>query len=140
MRFQSISIAAIILACATTARCQHNVQLTWTASPDAAANPSLTYNVYRSPTCNGTFVKLNSAPVAVASYIDTAVVSGSYCYQVTSVLNGVEGAPSNQSAVVTAQSTLQQQSFCPRKTNLVGWLRCVRAASESHPKKNAANP
>ena len=138
MKFRSILIAAVVLACATTARCQHNVQLTWLASPDAAANPSLTYNIYRSPTCTGAFVKLNSAPIAATSYIDPAVLEGSFCYQVTSLLNDVEGTPSNQSAVVAPQSTLQRQASCPRKANLVAWLRCVRAASENHKKKNTS--
>jgi hypothetical protein len=135
MKFRSTTLAAVVLVCASPARCQHNVQLTWLASPDAPANPSLTYNVYRSPTCNGSFTKLNSAPVVATSFTDTNVVPGSYCYQVTSLLSGVEGAPSNQSAVVAAQTVSQQQASCPRKTNLVAWLRCARTAAEAHQKR-----
>jgi hypothetical protein len=140
MRHSLIPATIAILACATTARCQHNVQLTWLASPDAAANPSLTYNVYRSLTCDGTFSKLNSSPVANTSYLDTSVLAGSYCYQVTSLLSGIEGSPSNQAAVVTAANTLRQQESCPRRGTLLAWLRCAHAASESHPKKASSKP
>jgi hypothetical protein len=140
MRSRLIAAVIAILAWATTARCQHNVLLSWLASPDAAANPSLTYNVYRSSTCAGTFSILNSSPIANTNYLDTSVLAGSYCYQVTSLLSGIEGSPSNQAAVVTAPLTLRQQDSCSHKGKLLVWLRCARAASESHPKKSSSKP
>ena len=128
----------IVLAC--PAKAQHNVNLTWLASSDAASNPSLTYNVYRSSGCTSTFSKRNSSPVSTTSYLDASVAPGSYCYQVTSVLSGTEGSPSNQVAVVIGSPSLPQQMGCSRHSNLITWLRCVRSASEAHPKKQPSTP
>ena len=128
----------IVLAC--PAEAQHNVSLTWIASPDAASDPSLTYNVYRSPGCSGAFSKRNSTPVLTTTFLDASVPPGSYCYQVTSVLDGTEGSPSNQVAVVIGSPSLPQQTGCSRRGNLIAWLRCARSASQAHPKKQAAVP
>jgi hypothetical protein len=126
---------AVVLASAP-ARAQHSVSLTWTASSDAAANPSLAYNVYRSPTCTGAFARLNASPLGATSYLDAAVLPGaSYCYQVTSVLSGAEGSPSNQAAVLIPSPTRGQQSGCAHRGNLVTWLRCVAAVQHAQPKK-----
>ena len=84
------------------AQSAHSVTLTWTASPDAAANPTLSYNVYRSVTsCSSpVFSKVGSVASGVLTFQDTAVTVGNtYCYAVTSVLNGLEG---NNSPVVQA--------------------------------------
>src|ERR1700684_3833135 len=82
---------------ASPAHSQYAVRLTWTASSDAAANPSLTYNVYRAAACPDHFAKINTAPVTSTLFIDTNVGAGAaYCYQITAVLSGVESAPSNQ--------------------------------------------
>jgi hypothetical protein len=140
----AISIAiAIILAmtlAAPAARAQHSVTLSWTASTDAAANPSLTYNVYRSPTCTGAFAKRNASPVAATSYVESDVLPGSYCYQVTSVLSGSEGAPSNQAAVLIPATTLPQQSACTHRGSLAAWLRCVASVQHSQPKRGKPAP
>jgi hypothetical protein len=66
---------------AAPAHAQHNVSLVWTASTSAAGNPSLTYNVYRSPGCSGTFALLNTMPISATSFLDLAVPPGTYCYQ-----------------------------------------------------------
>jgi hypothetical protein len=130
-----IAIALLILAFAVAlARAQHAVNLTWTASSDAAGNPSLAYNIYRASTCGGTFIKLNSAPRAATAYLDAAVLPGSYCYQVTSVLNGLESDPSNQSAVLIAGAALPQQTGCPHRGSLLAWLRCASAIAHAQPK------
>ena len=79
----------------------HSVVLTWTASPDAAANPSLTYNAYRltgACSATATFTKINTAPIASVTFTDTSVAPGAYCYYVTASLNGIESVPSNQAA------------------------------------------
>lgn len=79
----------------------HSVVLTWTASPDAAANPALTYNAYRlTGACSNTapFTKINPAPIASVTFTDASVAPGAYCYYVTAALNGVESVPSNQAA------------------------------------------
>jgi len=128
----------IVLAC--PAKAQHNVSLTWMASPDAGSNPSLTYNVYRSPGCTGASSKRNLTPVLTTTYLDASVPPGSYCYRVTSVLDGIEGSPSNQVAVVIGSQSLPQETGCSRHSNLITWLRCVRSASQAHPKKQAATP
>jgi hypothetical protein len=73
----AIVITLAITLATPAARAQHSVILTWTASTDAAANPSLTYNVYRSPTCTGTFAKRNSSPITSTSYAETGVLPGS---------------------------------------------------------------
>ena len=134
-------ILVTIALASAPARAQHSVSLTWTASTDAAANPSLAYNVYRSPTCTGAFAKLNASPLGATSYLDTAVLPGaSYCYQVTSVLSGAESAPSNQAAVLIPSPPREQQSGCAHRGNLVTWLRCVAAIQHAQPKRGKPAP
>ena len=74
----------------------HSVALSWTASSDAAANPTLTYNVYRAPSAcsaSSSFTKLNTAAITAVTYTDSTVTVGSiYCYSVTAVLNSSESA------------------------------------------------
>ena len=66
----------------------------WTARSDAAANPSLTYNVDRAASCPGHFVKINPAPRIGTSYVDRSAGTGvAYCYQMTAV-----PPPSNRQA------------------------------------------
>src|ERR1700734_1874480 len=70
--------AASLLALALTfgalpARSQYVAKISWTASASAAANPSLTYNVYRASSCPGHFTQINAAPVAATSYVDSAL-------------------------------------------------------------------
>jgi fibronectin type 3 domain-containing protein len=54
------------------------------------------YNMYRS-TASGSFVMINTSPVALLSYVDTAVVSGTtYTYVVKSIdSSGLESVASN---------------------------------------------
>lgn len=107
------TLLTLLLAGSTaSAQTQHpSFSLTWTASTDAATNPSLTYNVYRvaqaCPTSGqpSGMVKINSAPITGTSYVDTAVQVGqSYCYAATAVLNGGESADSNFSGGVSPLS------------------------------------
>ena len=138
----TLTLLAIAIGLATPpARAQHSVSVMWTASTDAAANPSLAYNVYRSPICTGAFAKLNASPLGATSYLDTAVLPGaSYCYQVTSVLSGAESAPSNQAAVLIPSPPREQQSGCAHRGNLVTWLRCVAALQHAQPKRGKPAP
>jgi hypothetical protein len=79
----------------------HSVMLTWNASPDAPANPTLTYNAYRlTGACSSTatFTKINTAPITALTFTDASVAPGAYCYYVTAALNGIESVPSNQAA------------------------------------------
>lgn len=109
---------------AMSARAQHIVQVSWTASSDAAGNPSLAYNVYRAGSCAGQFTKLNSAPLSGTSYSDTHVAIGAvYCYQVTAILDGVESIPSNQT-IAAVPSLPDRQSVCRHRGPLIGWIRC----------------
>jgi hypothetical protein len=135
--------ALIALMCAlgfaaASAHAQHNVSISWTASTSAAGNPSLTYNVYRSSGCSGTFALLNTTPIGATTFLDAAVPPGTYCYQATAVLSGLESTPSNEaSAVVPAVVIITvpptQPNGCPHRGPLIGWIRCI--GSRPHPKK-----
>jgi hypothetical protein len=69
------------------------VSLAWDAAPGAAG-----YNIYRSPVSGGGFVKLNGAPLAGLTYIDTGLENGqTYFYVVTALdAQGNESAYSNE--------------------------------------------
>lgn len=100
-----IALSVSLIFFASPARAQHSASLSWTASPDAAANPSLGYNIYRlSGACpaSGTagFTKLNATPVTTTSFSDATVGLGSFCYYVTATLNGAESVPSNTASAV----------------------------------------
>jgi hypothetical protein len=73
----------------------HSATLTWT---DAINPAGTTWNVYRAPTaCTASpvFVKLTATALTVKTYVDSTVVAGSFCYQITAVFGGIESAPSN---------------------------------------------
>jgi hypothetical protein len=74
------------------------VSISWNAS----TSQSITgYNVYRSTTPKGTYVKLNSSLVKATTYTDTNVPKGSYAYAATAVNSkGVESTYSSQIDVV----------------------------------------
>jgi|SRR5271154_4670480 hypothetical protein len=125
-----LAFTLVILALTITAapaRAQtHSVALSWTASASAAANPSLTYNVYRSPGCSGTFTLLNSSAVSATSFTDAGLSPGTYCYQITALLSGVESMPSNQAAaIVPGPTPPRAQPGCTHRGPLIGWLRCI---------------
>jgi fibronectin type 3 domain-containing protein len=138
-----IAIFLTLIALASTgapAQSRHTVGLTWTASADAAANPSLAYNVYRSAACSGAFVKLNASPDAATTYLDTAVFSGNtYCYQVTAVLSSAESAPSNvvSASIPAAILAPRAQAPCAHRGAIMGWLRCVAAIQRAQTKRSA---
>jgi hypothetical protein len=75
----------------------HSVTLTWTASTSVVSG----YNVYRSSVSGGPYTKLNSAPVAPTTYVDSTVqASTTYFYVVTSVdASNVESAYSTEVSV-----------------------------------------
>jgi hypothetical protein len=122
-----VFVSLAIGSASPPARAQHSVHLTWTASADAASNPSLTYNVYRSPSCSGTFARINPAPVSATSYLDAFAAPATYCYQVTAVLNGEESVPSNQATAVVPAVITPPQSACAHRGNLFNWIRCLAA-------------
>jgi hypothetical protein len=100
-----ISLCFAFAFLASPARAQHSASLSWTASSDAAANPTLGYNVYRlAGACpaSGTngFTKLNTSPVTTTTFSDASVGLGSFCYYVTATLNGAESVPSNTASAV----------------------------------------
>jgi hypothetical protein len=99
LRAAVIDEPAIFPQVATT----HSVTLNWTASTDAAGNPTLSYNVFRLiGACSATaaFTKINTTPVTATTFVDSGIAPGAYCYQATSFLNGAESKPSNQVAAV----------------------------------------
>ena len=133
-----MALAFVILTAASAGAQSRSVALRWTASASAAANPSLTYNVYRSPGCSGTFTRLNSSAVTATSFTDAGVAPGTYCYQVTAVLNGSESAPTNQAAaVVPAPAPPRQTPSCAHRGSLVDWIRCVASLPHAPPKEPA---
>ena len=71
MKRIAATLALAIAFGASPAHAQYTVKITWTASADAAANPSLTYDVYRASTCGGHFTKINAAPVTSTIFLDT---------------------------------------------------------------------
>ena len=72
----------------------HSVDLKWKASVSRVVG----YNVYRSETDGGPFIKLTSAPVRATNYTDRTVQSGHlYVYAVTAVdSKGKESGYSNE--------------------------------------------
>ena len=79
---------------AQTAPQPHSVDLKWKASISRVAG----YNVYRSETDGGPYIKLTSAPVRATNYTDRSVQSGHiYFYAVTAVdSKGKESIHSSQ--------------------------------------------
>jgi len=124
------ALMCVLALAAAPAHGQHNVSLVWTASTSAAGNPSLTYNVYRSSGCSGTFALLNTMPISATSFLDVAVPPGTYCYQATAVLAGLQSTPSNEaSAVVPAVVLITvptgPSGSCSHHGPLIGWIRCI---------------
>ena len=115
---RKVWFVVLALAIAAGAQSSHSVSLSWGASPDAGANPSLTYNVYRAASgCTGTptFSKLNTASVSGTSFSDLSVsVGNTYCYEVTAVLNGLESAPSNSAPAVILPAAPQTLVVVPK--------------------------
>ena len=129
-----VAFLAGLMMSATPAAAQHRVTLAWTASPTAAANPSLTYNVYRQPSCTGLFARQNLTAVTTTSFLDGSVVPGIYCYEVTAVLAGVESFPTSEaSATIPGPAVSPSPSGCTRRGTLLQWLRCVAARPHASP-------
>ena len=73
----------------------HTVGLSW----DASTSPNIVgYNIYRRPSANGLYTKINSSLDPNATYSDTTVQSGETYYYVTTAIDnqGVESAYSHQ--------------------------------------------
>jgi hypothetical protein len=102
------TLIAFLLLSATGAMAQstHSVDLSWTASIDAAANPSGTYIIYRAPVpCTPApaataFVKVGSAIASLTKFTDPVVPLGPFCYAVTFSVNGAESLQSNLTPAV----------------------------------------
>jgi fibronectin type 3 domain-containing protein len=76
----------------------HSVALSWNASTSVVAG----YNVYRSTVSGTGYTRVNSVPVPVLAYADTAVQNGTTYYYVTTAVDstGLESAYSNQVSAV----------------------------------------
>jgi hypothetical protein len=72
---------------------QHSVALTWDASTSTVSG----YNVYRAAVSGGPYTKINSSLVAILSYTDPTVQSGTTYYYVTTAVDssGDESLDSN---------------------------------------------
>lgn len=82
----------------------HSATISWTApSPDAVANPTGIYNVYRAKAVTNcadtalTYTKVGSAsPATALTFVDNSVLgSTTYCYAVTFAAGGLESVFSN---------------------------------------------
>jgi hypothetical protein len=94
-------IAIIFLLSSNATAAPHNAVLTWTASTDGGA-----VTVYRAPgacSSSSVFVSITTG-VAANTFTDSTVTVGSFCYQVTTVVNGNESKPSNQVTAVILPS------------------------------------
>lgn len=95
-----IGLAYVCLIASPAAAQAHTAKISWTNSTDTNNT-----NVYRltgaCPTGTAGFTKVTATPVTNATYTDSAVVPGNYCYYVTASLNGVESIPSG-----TVQATV----------------------------------
>jgi hypothetical protein len=65
-------------------RSAHSVTLSWKAS----GSPVVGYNVYRSTSAAGNYVRINSTLVQVTTFTDQYVQSGSTYYYVTRAVDG----------------------------------------------------
>jgi fibronectin type 3 domain-containing protein len=90
------SPATITLSGTGVAPVQHSVSLSWTASTSTVSG----YNVYRSTVSGGSYTKINSSLVAVLSYTDSTVQSGTTYYYVTTAVDstGAESVFSNEAS------------------------------------------
>jgi len=70
----------------------HSVTLAWNSSSSAV----LGYNVYRSNTPSGPYTRVNPAPAAGTSYVDTSVRAGTTYYYVSTAVD-IRGAESKYS-------------------------------------------
>jgi len=116
MKLSALALALLLLATPVPAQAAHNAVLTWGASADAAANPSLAYNIYKlagacpatAPTTVGMggFVKVNTASIAALTYTDTPLPIGPVCYYGTATLNGAESVPGSTSGGTVTPATI----------------------------------
>lgn len=92
-------LLVIALALAAHAQTTHFVQLQWT-DPN---NPTgTTYNIYRANgacSSTSTFTVVNTAPITGLTFQDNSVTVGTFCYQATAVINGLESGPSPTAGV-----------------------------------------
>src|SRR5207248_11229204 len=90
--------SSINITVGTTGAVQHSVDLIWIDMGTATAG----FNVYRSPTSDSAYTKINAALVMLPTFTDTTVEAGkTYYYVVTSVdTSGVESAYSNQATAL----------------------------------------
>lgn len=74
---------ALLLVPTSYAQAAHSTSFTWVQSTSLNA----TYNAYKQVGCTGPFVKLNTAPILTASFIDTGMADGEInCYVFTAVI------------------------------------------------------
>lgn len=116
MRILVSSLLALFLVVPVPAQAAHNAVITWNASVDAAANPTLTYNIYKlagacpatAPTTVGTggFAKVNSSPIAGLTFTDSPLPIGAVCYYGTAVLNGAESVPGSTGGGIVSPSSI----------------------------------
>lgn len=85
---------ALLIAATLLVQSSHSVTLTW---QDLSNPTGTTYSVYRATgLCSGNPAFSKTATgLTDKTYVDTTVIPGNYCYQVTAIANGIESPPSN---------------------------------------------
>ena len=106
-----LSLLVILFAASLHAA---TIKLTWNRSTSSTAQDSGTVNIYRvtgtcpSSTTSVTWLKLAIGVPADGPYIDHAANTlYPHCYYITTVINGIESAPSNMMFVPVAPTNLQ---------------------------------
>jgi len=110
MRLRLIIGACLAFLFASAVRAQHTVNLAWTVSTDdTTANctvaGSCSQTVYRAPgACSTTssYISLANLTATQATFADTNVPGGVYCYLVTFTLSGTE-SPRTDTVTVSLQ-------------------------------------
>ena len=105
--FYAGAIALYFVSSVGTSQAQvvaRSVKLTWAAS----TTPQAEYNVYRSATATGTFAKINPAALAVLTYTDAGVPSGTTLFYRVTAICPTAGCMSGTTVVGIGESAPSQ--------------------------------
>ena len=92
-----LELVLLVLLFAPSAKSQHYIALTWTAS---VSNPDL-YNVYRGTQSGGPYSLIGYVTAPTVTYSDTSYTPGvTEYYVVTAVLSGQESSYSNETSAL----------------------------------------
>jgi fibronectin type 3 domain-containing protein len=90
---QRVTNAALGGAC--SAGNPHTTTLSWTAS----TTPNVSYNIYRSSTAGGPYIKIGSVGVGLVSYIDSQALAGEIYFYVVRAMDNTNTESANSTEV-----------------------------------------